>query len=146
VETGKHDITVGRLMRVTQFFGVSITDLIPGQATADPAVVRQPERLHIQSASEGIEIYLLSPDTRRTMMPVLIDYEPGATPAEYSQHPGEEFICVIEGSLELELAGSETIVLREGDSAYYASTREHRYRNVADGRSRVFVVLSPPAL
>jgi quercetin dioxygenase-like cupin family protein len=49
---------------------------------------------------------------------------------------------VLEGVLKLELEGSEPVVLKRGDSAYYASDRPHRWSNAGKGIVRV---VSAPA-
>src|SRR5882672_9484931 len=41
VENGKSDITIGRLTRLIEFLGISITDLITGEEPADPHIVRR---------------------------------------------------------------------------------------------------------
>jgi transcriptional regulator with XRE-family HTH domain len=70
VETGKSDISIGRLVRLVQFYGVGLADLLP-TAGDSPEVVRSGERRHVISESEGIDQYLLAPDANRTMMPLL---------------------------------------------------------------------------
>jgi quercetin dioxygenase-like cupin family protein len=50
---------------------------------------------------------MLSPDTSREMMPMLLEFEPGSELAEYGRHrSGEEWVYVIEGRLRLSLEGS----------------------------------------
>jgi transcriptional regulator with XRE-family HTH domain len=144
VETGRSDITLGRLMRLVQFYEIRISDLLPEPPTADPRVVRVYERKRISSPGEGIDVFLLARDTDRLMMPIISVFEPGGENTEHNIHAGEEFVHVIEGALMIELAGEERIILREGDSAYYEADRPHRLRNIADGTTRLLEVLSPP--
>ena len=147
VENGKSDITIGRLVRLVDFYGVSIVDLLPSADPADSEIVRASEARKLRSPAEGIDIYLLTPDTRRSMMPMLLVFEPGAALAEYGRHEGEEFVQVLEGRLELDIAGSEPRLLAQGDSAYYPADRPHLFRN-ADARKplRVLCVDTPPNL
>lgn len=144
VENGKSDITIGRLVRLVEFYGISIVDLLPPTEPADPAVVRTDERPRLRSSAEGIEIDLLARDTRRTMMPMLLSFAPGAELAERGQHEGEEFVYVVEGRLELDVAGSEPRVLEQGDSAYYASDRSHFFRNADPDRPLVVLCVDTP--
>lgn len=147
VENGKSDITIGRLVRLVDFYGVSIVDLLPSADPADSEIVRASEGRKLRSPAEGIDIYLLTPDTRRSMMPMLLVFEPGAALAEHGRHEGEEFVQVLEGRLELDIAGSEPRLLAQGDSAYYPADRPHLFRN-ADARKplRVLCVDTPPNL
>jgi quercetin dioxygenase-like cupin family protein/DNA-binding XRE family transcriptional regulator len=135
VENEKSDITIGRLTRLVQFFGVSITDLLPETAASDVDVTRKDERGRLRSPAEGIEIFMLAPTKGRTLMPMLLEFEPGARRSEHGRHAGEEFVYVVEGELTLEVAGSDTHVLRAGDSAIYSGDRPHLFRNASDKKS-----------
>lgn len=147
VETGKSDITIGRLTRLVQFFDVSLMDLLPDQPTADARIVRQKEMRLLPSAEDGVTVHLLVPDTRRTMMPMALILEPGAELAEYGVHPGEEWVHVLEGTLEIEFEGEAPTVLQQGDSAYYSSAHPHRFKNAHPRkRLRIVCVDSPPNL
>jgi transcriptional regulator with XRE-family HTH domain len=147
VENGRSDITIARLSRLVDFYGISITDLLPGPAAAEPDVVRAAERRLIHSPAEGIDVFLLGPDTRRSMMPMLVVFQPGASLAEYGSHPGEEFVHVLSGCLELTLMDSPPRLLRAGDSAYYPSDRSHLFANASEHETlEVVCVDSPPNL
>lgn len=148
VENGKSDITVGRLTRLVAFYGVSVADLLPSAGpAADPDVVRRTEQRLLPSPAEGISFYLLGPLVSGLMMPMIVEMEPSARLAEYGRHHGEEFVHVLEGTLALELEGSEPRILEEGDSAYYSAERPHLFRNARDsGLLRLICVDSPPNL
>jgi transcriptional regulator with XRE-family HTH domain len=147
VENGRSDITIGRLSRLVEFFGVSILDLLPDQPTADARIVRGNERRRLPSAETGVEVYLLVPDTQRSMMSMLLDFEPGAALAEYGRHPGEEWVHVLEGELLIEFEGDDPRTLAAGDSAYYSSTHPHLFKNAdPERRLRLVCVDSPPNL
>lgn len=147
VENGKSDITIGRLVRLVDFYGVSIVDLLPSSDSSDPEVVRAMEGRKLRSPAEGIDIYLLASDTQRSMMPMLLVFEPGAALAEYGRHQGEEFVQVLEGRLELDVAGSKPRLLGRGDSAYYPADRPHLFRNADESKPlRVLCVDTPPNL
>ncbi len=147
VENGRSDITIGRLTRLVEYFKISINDLLPSPEAAEADVVRASERRLIHSPAEGIDVYMLGVDTRRTMMPMLLVFEPGAKLAEYGRHPGEEFIHVMEGTLGLTLIGSEPRILEAGDSAYYPGDRSHLFTNASDDSVlKVICVDSPPNL
>lgn len=148
VENGKSDITIGRLTRLVEFLGISITDLIPAEPPADPHIVRRDERRQLHSAVEDIDIALLTPDTNRLMMPLLLEFEPGAERAEYGSHDSgtQEFLHVISGELILEIDGAATRRLRAGDSAYYAGDRPHLFRNASKQRPLRLLCVNSPAV
>lgn len=147
VENGKSDITIGRLTRLVEFLGISITDLIHAEQPADAHIVRRDERRRLFSAVEDIDVALLTPDTNRLMMPLLLEFEPGAERAEYGTHaPGtQEFLHVIAGELALEIDGV-TRRLRAGDSAYYDGDRPHLFRNASKQRPLKLLCVNSPAV
>lgn len=147
VENGKSDITIGRLVRLVELYGISIVDLIPAVGERDPEVVRVDDRRLLHSPAEGIDVFLLGPDTQRTMMPMLVEFEPSANLAEYGRHRGEEWVYVLEGTLSLEFQDAEPRQLKAGDGAYYSAERPHLFRNADPTRRlRVICVDSPPVL
>jgi quercetin dioxygenase-like cupin family protein len=149
VENDKSDITIGRLVRLIEFYGISIADLLPGVAASGyPDVVASTDRRLLHSQSEGIDVYLLTSQTRdRRMMPLQVEIEPGARLAEHGQHPGEEWVHVLDGRLRLELEGVEPRILHPGDSAYYPSERPHLFVNDdAERPLRLICVDTPPTM
>lgn len=147
VETGRSDITIGRLSRLVEFFGVSILDLVPERPTADARIVRSNERHRLPTAEAGVNLYLLVPDTQRAMMPMLLEFEAGAALAEYGRHAGEEWVHVLEGELLIAFESDEPRTLRAGDSAYYSSTHPHLFKNAnPKKRLRLVCVDVPPNL
>jgi len=143
IETGKSDITFMRLMKIVNFYGISITELLPAAGpSTNSVVVRKDEAKHLH-VEKGIEIFLLSPGTRSMMLPVMAQYEPGAEMLQFSVHEGEEFIYVVEGIIEFDCEGADPITLRKGDSAYYRADRPHRFKNLGKSRARFVSVVSP---
>jgi quercetin dioxygenase-like cupin family protein len=131
VENGRSDITIGRLTRLVDYYGISITDLLPAPGGADPDVVRAGETRQLHSPEEGTTIFLLSSGTNRSMLPMRLELEPGASLAERGHHEGEEFVHVLSGTLLLEVDSAEPCELRTGDSACYKSDRPHMFRNAS---------------
>jgi quercetin dioxygenase-like cupin family protein/DNA-binding Xre family transcriptional regulator len=149
VENDRSDITIGRLVRLIDFYGISITDLLPFSARPDyPEVIRAGERRSLKSPVEEIDFYLLTADTTdRQMMPLEVYFKPGARLAEPGRHAGEEFLLVLEGELCLELEGAEPRILTQGDTAYYPAERPHLLSNAsATEPLRVLCVDTPPTM
>lgn len=145
LEAGKSDITVGRLMRLVDLYGISVGDLLPQAPTTDlVAVGREGERQLLASPSEGIRDYLLTPVTNREMLPFVGVFDPGGKNGDYAEHEGEEFAYVLEGTFTLQVEGREPIVLDEGDSVHFPAHLPHRYANTASRQSRLLCVVTPP--
>jgi transcriptional regulator with XRE-family HTH domain len=145
VENGHSDITIGRLMRLLAFYGVHVGDLLP-HPPQQRTVTRMGEGLELRSPAEGVTLYLLAPDTDRTMMPVLVVREPNARIDNLKPHEGETFVYVLEGSVLFEREGEAPFVLRPGDAAYYAGNRPPTITTVGPETARLISVVSPPTL
>jgi quercetin dioxygenase-like cupin family protein len=144
VENSKSEISFGRLLKLVNFYGITITDLLPAHHAADPVVLRKGDARHFSSPADGLKVFLLSPDTKRDMMVAIAQYEPGGTFSDSRHHGGEEFVYVLSGSIVFELEGSKATTLRPGDSVYYKGDLTHSFRNASDGETRVLVVVVPP--
>ena len=145
VEKGRSDITLGRLMRLLSFYGVRIGSLLPDAVPRDRIVTRPSERTPV-SSPEGVEVFLLAPDTNRKMMPVLGTHQPRSRIGELPRHPGEVFVFVLEGTLLFEREAHDPFVLHEGDSGYYTGDSTPVITNIGEREARVVAVVTPPTL
>jgi XRE family transcriptional regulator, regulator of sulfur utilization len=146
-ETGKSDITVGRLVRLVKFFGVSIVDLIPDPEPQHTIVVRREGRRHLESRSEGAALELLTHHTRHTMLPVLGSLDPGGEIAdEVDPQRSEFFMFMLAGAIEIDDRENEPVRLRKGDAAYYSTDRPRTFRNPGRTRAQWVGVQTPPRL
>jgi len=59
------------------------------------------------------------------------------------KHPGEEFIFVYKGELELML-GNKVIHLKQGETIHFDSETRHKLQNIADERCELLVTLYTP--
>lgn len=63
---------------------------------------------------------------------------------EFVRHPGQEFLVVMEGAVTVHLEGREPVVLHEGDSIYFDSSRGHLYASSGEADARILVVCAAP--
>ena len=59
------------------------------------------------------------------------------------KHPGEEFIFVYTGELELTL-GSKVVHLRQGETVHFESETRHKLRNISEEKCELIVALYTP--
>lgn len=59
---------------------------------------------------------------------------------EFVSHPGQEFLIVLEGEITVNLAGKDPVLLGQGESIYFDSTRGHLYASAGDKDARILVV------
>lgn len=147
VETGKSDISLARLLAVLRYYGIGLTELLPDTEPPKAKVVHPKTRPHVNFPGEGLDVYLLTPDTNRTFAPMMAVIKPFGKPAEFSQHPGQEFFLVLEGEVRFTLQQTEPVVMRAGDSIYYDSERKHMVENARNDSDAVVLFVScPPTL
>jgi quercetin dioxygenase-like cupin family protein len=78
------------------------------------------------------------------MEPFLIDIEPsGQADFTVSSHEGEEFIYVLDGTVEI-IYGKQAYVLETGDSIYYDSIVAHHVHSANDAPARILGVVYAP--
>ncbi|HIC85221.1 MAG TPA: cupin domain-containing protein, partial [Desulfobacterales bacterium] len=70
----------------------------------------------------------------------LVTLVPSDTEEERSSHDGQEFIYVLEGTMEVRL-GDEVYLLSPGDSIYYDSTVPHLVKCHGADKTKILAVL-----
>ena len=130
VESGKTDISVSRLVRLAEFYGVWISDVV---GSIGPAVeVLRPEDIRTTpTADDGAVLQMLTNQPVRGLLPFRIVLQPGGTLDGGIAHSGEEFIHCVTGSVELRVVETAHR-LSTGDSASYPGRLPHSYSNAGD--------------
>lgn len=140
LERGQTDISLGRLLPLLEFFGLSAADVLAWNDAERDRVVRAGEAPFLFSVAKGIDVYLAAPDRRRPFLPMIAVYRPGARMTGYSEHEGDEFVYVLEGSLRIEFRDEDPLVLDPGDALFFSSQRPHRIATEGKAAARVLVV------
>ncbi len=138
VETGRHEMTVGRLVTLADFYGVGFTDLIPEHDPGQPTVLRRDDRPAIDSADSRVRTEMLAASRQGGMTTWLQHLEVGAELVEAWPKTGSKFVFVLDGQLRIEFSEESQIVLGEGDSVWFEGSRRHRHVNV--GNREVVIV------
>ncbi|HZO96971.1 MAG TPA: XRE family transcriptional regulator [Gaiellaceae bacterium] len=146
-ETGKSDITFGRLSRLVAFYGIPITELLPDPEPDQSVVVRRNARRRLRSSSEHAAIEILSHSTRNKMLPLLVTLEPSGVAHETSTPAGGELLVfVLRGDVEVVEGDRTAFRLRKGDAAYLRTDRERAFRNVGEKTAEWLAVQTPTTL
>ena len=128
IEAGEQDITISKLMAIAHKYGVSTEELIFAETPHMRSyfVVRKGQGVSIERTKAYKYQSLVSGfvDHKADVFIVTVEPKPGARTIYKNTHPGQEFNLVLEGSMELYIAG-KTIVLEEGDSIYFDSSKPH---------------------
>ena len=149
VERGKLFPTLPTLLRIALVFSVGLEYFFTeDQRRHTVGIVRRNERKRFPERPEGgdVSFYFESLDF------AAVERKLNAYHAEFQQlqpgkarthhHPGVEFLSVLRGKLEMNIAAT-THVLDAGDSIYFDSSLAHSYRRVSQKPCSAIVVTVP---
>ncbi len=143
LENGKTSITIRNLVKLLNFYGVTLADVF-GEPASKKVVFRREERKVLESP-EKITLELPVEERSMNMEPLVATFQPRARYSEPLEHSGEEYAYVVKGELRFELEGS-SYRLREGDSAYFPGNMTHSWENLTDSEAVVLMVTTPPGV
>ena len=134
IESGKSSPPVATLARIAAALGVGLGDLIDGSrtvgtvATAAAALEQRP----VTRTAKGYGFHVLAAERgAKIMQPFLFEAEKGGVKPGMLSHSGEEFVYVLEGSMNYRV-GSTTYNLGPGDSLYFDAEEEHDLEPISD--------------
>jgi transcriptional regulator with XRE-family HTH domain len=142
------------LIKIARVLGVRLGTFLDDQTELGPVISRKKDykekntiRFTENSSAtrKHMEYHSLSQDKAgRHMEPFLIDLDSsGHTDFTLSSHEGEEFIFVLDGSVEVNY-GKEKYVLEEGDCIYYDSIVAHHVHARNGASARILGVVYTP--
>jgi len=110
------------------------------------SVVKRADQMPVERRrSDEVGYHYLALSHRRSekkMEPFLVEFEARTKDEmKYFEHPGEEFIYVIEGVLEFR-SGDIVQMLEAGDSIYFDSDLSHAVRGIEPGKSKAIIVVA----
>lgn len=140
LERGQMTASVETLRKLAAFLNLNILDFFHSE---DPpqALVRLHER-KVLEAGPGVRMDLLAWGNT-VMEPHLFHVAPGKGSGGSYAHPGEEFLFILHGQLEISLAG-KLHRLSAGDSLYFDSSTPHAWRNPGKKETRILWINTPP--
>jgi len=128
IEKGEADITISNLMKIAKKYGISTEELIFAETPHMKSyfVVRGGQGVSIERTKAYKYQSLVSGFVghKADVFIVTVEAKPEAQTVYKNSHAGQEFNLVLEGKMELYIGG-KTIVLEEGDSIYFDSTKPH---------------------
>lgn len=143
IEREQANPTLAVTLRIAQAFGMSLDDLIdsPG-ATAAVTVIRKNDRAFHYRSDGNCRIRTLSPlHLEKDVEFYEVALGRGGALRSAAHYAGtREFVTVVKGQLEIEVAG-ERDLLHAGDSATYRADAPHDLCNAGRGEALVFLVV-----
>ena len=144
-ESGRVDMSISLLIKLSELYGVDTTTLLTGQAPrlSVCALTRRNMGTTVKRAKHYIYKNLAYNFNHRKIEPLLVTVAPGTNAdMETNSHEGHEFDYVLQGALRLKV-GDQDMILNEGDSAYYDSIHPHAMQAHGD-RTCVFLAMVIP--
>jgi len=136
VEHDRLTLTYDKLLQLSQRLNMRMSELFAEEdAAQEPAAVtgrRSVGSLEgaVEVSTPNYEYHYLCPELRRKrMIPVVTKIRARSLEefGELVRHPGEEFVFVLKGTIEVHTEFYDPVVLGEGESIYLDSTMGHAY-------------------
>ena len=143
-ESGEYDISVSMMQQIARRYGIALDALMFGE---EPKM----NTYFLTRAGKGVSVErtkaykyqsLAAGFANRKADPFMVTVEPSAPEAPFTlnTHPGQEFNIVMEGSMHLRI-GEKELVLHEGDSIIFDSTRPHGMKAIGDKPVRFLAII-----
>lgn len=147
IEKGEVSPPLGTIIKVAKALDTKMGYFISGGEDLPYTIVRKDDRKLVsrfdtgKTDRYGYEFSSLAPYKKnRHMEPLIVKLEPSDIEEERSTHDGQEFIYVLEGTMEVRLEG-EVHLLEPGDAIYYDSTVPHLVKCHGKDTTKILAVL-----
>jgi transcriptional regulator with XRE-family HTH domain len=135
VEHDRLTLTYDKLMQLSQRLNLRMSDLFSeADAASDAPITARRSIGRLASAirvnTPNYDYYYMCPELRHKRMVPTVTRIRARSVEEFGElvhHPGEEYIYVLEGPVEIHTEFYEPILLQTGESIYIDSTMGHAY-------------------
>ncbi len=143
IERGMSSPTVGALVRIARALDCGAADLLRSDGLPRVAVSRADARANwINQASGATFTSLAAPVGDGNLSMVKLALRPGESDTAVELFPGETFLYVLSGGIDLERAGT-TVSLHTGDSVHMDGTARCRVTNRGAESAEAVLVTTP---
>jgi DNA-binding transcriptional MerR regulator len=141
VELSQANPSIATLQRLAATYDSTVLDFydLPRKSSR----IIRPKNRRVLRTESGVAMELLSEGTRM-LQSMLFRLPPGSGSDGAYSHAGEEFICMLKGTLEIWLDELERNVLHEGDAFWFESSRGHRWFNPSRDQEAVLLWVNTP--
>lgn len=133
---------ISELLRLATLLGVGISTLLYGGEQSEKRAIKTGKNERVGVTRKNLLHYesLAPAFAGRHLEPFVVDiYRGSKTELDVSRHPGEEFLFVLSGELEVTVGG-EVYPLEAGDSFYFDSVLPHSLASLTE-HSRLVAVI-----
>lgn len=144
-ERGLTSITINSLKKIAHALDVELNHFFTPPKSNRPMIMRSYEQEVFRIEQSKFIYYNLGSDMQdKQMDPIVVVVLPGQKPEEVipCEHPGEEFIYVLEGVMTIFLEDRQ-YDLYPGDSIHIPSTIPHDWANFTNKLVKILAVSTP---
>ncbi|SRR5581483_3066908 len=137
------------IMRISEGLGIALEDFVkPGRKAevyGRKAITRSNDGVYISSGQYDYRAHATDL-ARKHMIPLEMRVRARAASEfeHWSQHPGEEYVFVLSGEIEVHTEIYAPFKLKAGESAYFDSSMPHIYITISRNDARVLSVSYDP--
>lgn len=146
IEQDRVSPSIGSLQKILSAFPMTMAEFFTRDMDGQENVVFRADELPNVGTGDIAYRLVAAPRRERKMSILSETYAPDTdTGEDLLTHSGEEGGVVVEGELELTVAG-KTWLLGPGDAYYFDSRLPHRFRNTGKIPARIVSANSPPTI
>lgn len=147
IEQGKASPSIENLKKIANTLDVRVSYLIEDEddEIRNIQYIKENEMRYLESRGSNIRMALLMPTNKeKNMEPIIYEIGiNGESGRDFYSHGGEEFIYIVDGELDVYIADKK-YNLSKGDSLYFKSHLQHRFKNTSKKPVKALWVVSPP--
>lgn len=153
IETGKSEVTMDRLLKISVALQVNIADLFrssTGPSSSGGRTRRSVTRLgdaEVVNSSYGKFSHHAQDLLDKQIMPIVAELNAHSLAefGEFHRHEGEEYVYVLDGELALYTDTYTPVCLGAGEAIYFDSTMGHAYIAVSE-TCKILIICAPTAM
>jgi transcriptional regulator with XRE-family HTH domain len=126
IENNKTIPSVAALVKIAGSLGTTISGLLEQESWAKTIVnTKQEAEMQMVKTEKGYSIFpFASKFADKKMQPFLFSAKKGEVIPHLLSHEGEEFVYIVEGTLQMQV-GENEYILKKGDSLYFNALQKH---------------------
>lgn len=149
VENNLTSLTYDNILKLAEGLGVNIAELFAAEEIRPISGRRTMTRKgdeKVQITQNYDYLYHSADLLGMRMIPIVVRVKTRNIEdfGDLLRHPGEEFIYVLEGEIEIHTEFYEPVRLKAGESIYLDSTMAHAYISVGEGDAKILGICSGP--
>lgn len=142
VENGYSSLAITSLKKIAEALNVTMNYFFKTPETHNFLVKFDEEKAFKIEGSNSEFIRISGDFPGRKIESMIVILPPKEMHGSRSNHPGEEFVYVLEGALIVNLDGTDYLV-KAGDSIQYPSTTDHSWLNPLNQNTKLLSVVTP---